>query len=80
MVVIRVVRPPDARADTGIGAGIEFADAWARERMGEENHGTPGGCQALRRNKGNDFSWMQLKPIRRAYNVRVMKTLFGSST
>ncbi len=80
MVVIRVVRPPDARTDAGIGAVVVFADAWARERMGEENHGTRGGCQALRCNKANDFSWMQLKPIRYTYSVRVMKTLFGSST
>ena len=79
MVVIGVVRPPCARGVDGIGAVVVSAVAWAWERMHEEDHGTPGVCQALRRNKANDFSWMQLKPIRRAYSARVMKTLFGSS-
>ena len=62
MVVIRV-RPSRACADAGMGAVVGFAVAWAWKRMAEENHGTPGGCQALRRNKANDFRWMQLKPM-----------------
>ena len=80
MVVIGVVRPPCARGVDGIGAVVVSAVAWAWERMNEEDHGTPGVCQALRRNKANDFRWMQLKPIHLAYSARVMKTLFWSST
>ena len=80
MVVVMPVRPAQARDGAGCVAGVGFVVWSAWKRMPEEKHGTPGGCQALRRNKANDFSWMQLKPIHRAYNVRVMKTLFGSST
>jgi len=58
-----IVRPPHARDGAGTGAVVGFAGAWARERMPEEKHGTPGGCQALRRSKANDFNWMQLKPM-----------------
>ena len=74
MVVIGVVRPPCARGVAGIGAVVVSAVAWAWKRMHEEDHGTPGVCQALRRNKANDFRWMQLKPIGSPYGVTVIRS------
>jgi hypothetical protein len=63
MVVVMPVRPSQARDGAGCVAGVGFVVWSAWKRMPEEKHGTPGGCQALRRNKANDFSWMQLKPM-----------------
>ncbi len=74
MVVIGVVRPPCARGVDGIGAVVVSAVAWAWKRMHEEDHGTPGVCQALRRNKANDFRWMQLKPTSPPYGVPVIRS------
>jgi hypothetical protein len=79
MVVVIPVRPAPARDIAGVRAGVGNVACGAWGRMTKEKHATPGGCQALRRNKANDFRWMQLKPMRRTYSVRVMKMLFGSS-
>ncbi len=63
MVVVMSVRPIFARAIAGDGAGAGSVACVGWKCMAEEKHATPGGCQALRRNKANDFRWMQLKPI-----------------
>ncbi len=64
MVVVMIVRPAPARDTAGCGAGVGIVACGAWKRMPEEKHAPPGGCQALRRNKAKDFSWMQLKPMR----------------
>lgn len=79
MVVVIPVRPAPARDTAGWDAGVGYVACGAWKRMPKEKHATRGGCQALRRNKANDFRWMQLKPIPASYSARVMKTLFGSS-
>lgn len=63
MVVVMSVRPISARAIAGDGAGAGSVACEGWKCMAEEKHATPGGCQALRRNKANDFRWMQLKPM-----------------
>ncbi len=63
MVVVMSVRPISARPIAGDGASAVSVACVRWKCMAEEKHATPGGCQALRRNKAKDFRWMQLKPM-----------------